>query len=69
MLHDTSSAWGDNFLNHLECTFSEFVQTFYRWYHKVQMHEQVYMNLQTKQNLNERVKEYYEQILTLTNSF
>lgn len=36
----------------------------YRWYHKVQMDEQVYMNLWTiKQNVNESFEEYYEHIM------
>jgi hypothetical protein len=34
------------------------------------MDEQMYMSLRNvKQNVNDRVEEYYERILTLTNSF
>jgi hypothetical protein len=63
-LCDVTSAWGDNFFNsHLDCTFSEFTQKFCKQYCKVDM------NLLTiKQNLNERVEKYYEQIFTLANS-
>jgi hypothetical protein len=63
-LCDVIMAYGENFVNsHLDCTFNEFIQTFCKWYCKV------YMNLLTiKQNLNERVEEYYEQIFTLANS-
>ncbi len=64
-------AWGDNFVNnHLDYTFNKFAQTFCRRYRKVQMNEQVYMTLRIiKQNLNERVEEYYEWIFTLASFF
>ncbi len=52
--------------SHLSYTFEEFIQNFYKRYHKVQTYEQVYMNLWTiKQNLNKWVEEYYERILSL----
>jgi hypothetical protein len=44
-----------------KCTFNKFAQMFYRRYRKVQTNEQVYMTLKIiKQNLNEKVEEYYE---------
>ncbi len=79
-LWDTTSVWEKNFVNShpkfvvglgecIWCTFSEFAQTFHSWYYKVQIDEQVYMNLQmVKQYLNDKVEEYYEQFLTLANS-
>jgi len=71
MLQDTALVWGDNFVNnHPNYTFNKFAQTFCRRYHKVQMDEQVYMTLQIiKQNLNERVEEYYGWIFNLASSF
>lgn len=43
------------------CTFNEFTQVLCKKYCKVQTYEQIYMTLRTvKQNMNERVEEYYE---------
>jgi uncharacterized protein YodC (DUF2158 family) len=40
--------YGDNFVNsHPKCTISEYVQVFCKWYRKVQMNKQVYVNLWT----------------------
>jgi len=54
---------------HPNCTFNEFTQVLCKNYHKVQTDEQIYMTLRTvKQNMNERVEEYYEWIFNLANS-
>jgi hypothetical protein len=65
-----ASAWGHNFMNnHLDYTFNEFAQVFYKEYHKVQTDEHIYINLWiVKHILNKRIEKYHERIFILTNS-
>jgi hypothetical protein len=69
-LRDLTSTWGNHFANsHSDCTFDDFAQVFCRQYHKMQINEQVYMNLQTiKPSFNEWMEEYYEHIRNLANA-
>jgi hypothetical protein len=68
-LRDAILEWGENFMQfHPSCTFLELEVAFCKCYHTIQNDEQVYMALRAiKQNNDEKVGVYYEQILKLAN--
>jgi hypothetical protein len=66
-LKDNIFEWGENYVqDHLNCTFEELEQAFYKQFKTMKNEEEVYMQLwNIQQQIIEHVEVYYELLLNL----